>query len=53
MWKPLLQWLLPQPRVLVLDADVLLVRSVHELWAEFERFGADTAIGVAREQAPS
>jgi len=53
MWKPLLQWLLPQPRVLVLDADVLLVRSVHELWAEFDRFGADTAVGMAREQAPS
>ena len=33
MWKPLLPWLLPASltRVMVLDADLVLTRSVHEL----------------------
>ena len=53
MWKPLLHWLLPMRRAVVLDADVVLMRSVHELWAEFDAFGPEAAIGTAREQAPS
>lgn len=53
MWKPLLAWLLPMRRAMVLDADVVLVRSVHELWAQFGAFDASAVIGLAREQAPS
>ena len=53
MWKPLLPWLLPASitRVMVLDADLVLTRSVHELWAQFDAFGAGAAVGLAREQA--
>ena len=55
MWKPLLPWLLPASitRVMVLDADLVLTRSVHELWAQFDAFSAGAAVGLAREQAPS
>ena len=55
MWKPLLPWLLPASltRVMVLDADLVLTRSVHELWAQFDTFSASAVVGLAREQAPS
>lgn len=54
MWKPLLPWLLPTvTRAMVLDADLVLTRSVHALWSQFDAFGAGAAVGLAREQAPS
>ena len=55
MWKPLLPWLLPTAitRAIVLDADLVLTRSVHELWAQFDAFSTEAAVGLAREQAPS
>ena len=52
MWKPLLPWLLPESlmRVMVLDADLVLTRSVHELWAQFDTFSASAAVGLANRR---
>ena len=52
LYKPLLHWVLAADvrRVIVLDTDVVVLRDISELWAEFGRFG-DAMIGVANEQS--
>ena len=52
LYKPLLHWVLPVSvrRLIVLDSDVVLVRPLRELWAEFERFDG-ALVGVANEQS--
>jgi hypothetical protein len=52
LYKPLLHWVLPQDveRLIVLDTDVVMIRGIEELWAEFDHFGG-AMLGVAKEQS--
>jgi len=52
LYKPLLHWVFPQDvqRVIVLDTDVVVLRDIGELWAEFDRFGT-AMVGIANEQS--
>mmetsp|Transcript_32643 Transcript_32643/g.85348 ORF Transcript_32643/g.85348 Transcript_32643/m.85348 type:complete len:272 (+) Transcript_32643:3-818(+) len=52
LYKPLLHWAFPRDvrRVIVLDTDVVVVRDIAELWAEFDHFGS-ALVGIANEQS--
>ena len=51
LYKPLLHWVLPgMRRLILLDTDVVMVRPIAELFAEFERFDG-ALIGLANEQS--
>ena len=52
MWKPLLHYLLPLDKAIVLDSDVALIHDLAGLWRQFLRFGNETVAGLALEQAP-
>lgn len=55
LWKPLLHLLLPAniSRVLILDVDTVFFEDPRLLWQHFARFGAQTVMGLAKEQAPT
>ncbi|KAL1529306.1 hypothetical protein AB1Y20_000260 [Prymnesium parvum] len=52
LYKPLLHWVFPRDvkQVIVLDTDVVVVRDIAELWAQFRHFGT-AVLGVANEQS--
>lgn len=52
LYKTLLHRLLPPTleRLMVLDLDLVVVRPLSQLWAEFGGFLSDAVIGLAREQ---
>uniref|UniRef100_A0A7S0PZA7 Hexosyltransferase n=1 Tax=Coccolithus braarudii TaxID=221442 RepID=A0A7S0PZA7_9EUKA len=52
LYKPLLHWVFSQDvkRIIVLDTDVVVIRPISELWAQFDHFG-DAMIGIAYEQS--
>ena len=52
LYKPLLHWVLPRDvkRLILLDTDVVMVRDVRELHAEFRAFGT-AVLGVGNEQS--
>ena len=52
MWKPLLHWLLPLDRAIIIDSDVLVLADLAELWRHFDSFGETQVLGLANEQAP-
>ncbi|KAL3918243.1 MAG: hypothetical protein SGPRY_006091, partial [Prymnesium sp.] len=52
MWKPLLHYLLPFERLIVLDSDVALLRDLAELAHHFDAFSEEAVVGLAQEQAP-
>ena len=51
LYKPLLHRVLPDvERLILLDTDVVMVRDVRELYAEFDNFGT-AVLGVGNEQS--
>ena len=52
LYKPLLHWVMPREveKLILLDTDVVMVRDVRELHAEFSRFGT-AVLGVGNEQS--
>lgn len=52
LYKPLLHWVFSQDvkQIIVLDTDVVLVRDISELWAQFKFFGS-AVLGIANEQS--
>jgi hypothetical protein len=55
MWKPLLHHVLPLDvhEVILLDSDLLIMRSLADLWAHFDLFDTEQMVGLAFEQQPS
>jgi len=53
LYKPLLHWVFPPDvkRVVVLDSDVVVLRPLEMLWAEFDRFSPSALLGIANEQS--
>jgi len=52
LYKPLLHHVMPRDveRLILLDTDVVMVRDVRDLFAEFGRFGT-SVLGIANEQS--
>jgi len=52
LYKPLLHYVMPADvhRLILLDTDVVMVRDVRELHAEFDLFGT-ALLGIAKEQS--
>ena len=52
LYKPLLHHVMPREveRLILLDTDIVMVRDVRELFAEFGRFGT-SVLGVGNEQS--
>lgn len=50
--KPLLHWVMPREvrRLILLDTDVVVVRGIAPLWAQFRRFDG-AVLGVGNEQS--
>lgn len=51
--KPLLHYILPPSvkRALVLDTDVVMIRPLAALWAQFASFGPEAMLGLVGEQS--
>lgn len=52
LYKPLLHWVMSRDveKLILLDTDIVMVRDVRELHAEFARFGS-AVLGVGNEQS--
>ena len=48
--KAVLAWVVPLPRLLVMDGDIVVFRPLSLLWLEFEAFGA-ASIGAVEDTA--
>lgn len=49
MWKPLLPWIVPAGKLIVLDTDVFFLDPISVLWREFGAFAPSHLIGVAED----
>ena len=52
LYKPLLHFVVPTyvQRLIVLDSDVVMIRDVRELYAQFDKFGS-AVLGISSEQS--
>lgn len=49
MWKPLLPWIVPTDKLIVLDTDVFFLDPLTVLWKEFSMFAPSNMIGVSED----